>query len=90
MEKMCELLDVSQSGYYKWCQEKTNENNYQKRRYALLERITWLFLDADKRYGSPTITKLLRQEGWIVSERTVGKLMHENELRSRPAKAPPP
>jgi len=82
MEKMCVVLDVSRSGYYKWCQEKTNENAYQKRRKALLARITWLFLDAKKRYGSPKITKLLRQEGWIVSERLVGKLMHENNLRS--------
>jgi putative transposase len=82
MEKMCKTLCVSRSGYYKWVQEKANENSYQKRRKALLARILWLFLDSQKRYGSPKITKLLQREGWIVSERLVGKLMKENGLRS--------
>lgn len=82
MEKMCSVLNVSRSGYYKWCQEKANENTYQKRRKALLARITWFFYDTEKRYGSPKITKLLKKEGWIVSERLVGKLMRENHLRS--------
>ncbi|WP_313731746.1 IS3 family transposase [Cohnella nanjingensis] len=82
MEKMCAVLDVSRSGYYKWCKEQTNENAYQTRRRALVARITWLFLDSKRRYGSPKITKLLRQEGWTVSERLVGKLMQESALRS--------
>ncbi|WP_240703179.1 IS3 family transposase [Cohnella luojiensis] len=82
MEKMCNVLVVSRSGYYKWIQEKAIANNYQKRRRALLARITWLFMDSHRRYGSPKITKLLRQEGWTVSERLVGKLMNENGLRS--------
>lgn len=79
---MCEVLAVSRSGYYKWVTEKTNENSYKKRRALLLARITWLFTDAKKRYGSPKITRLLRREGWTVSERLVGKLMRENGLRS--------
>jgi transposase InsO family protein len=82
MEKMCQVLLVSRSGFYKWVQEKANENSYQKRRRALLARITYLFFDTHTRYGSPKITKLLRKEGWIVSERLVGKLMLENKLRS--------
>lgn len=82
MEKMCNVLGVSKSGYYKWQQNKTKENSYQKRRNLLLARITWLFLDAHKRYGSPKITKLLRREGWAVSQRLVGKIMSENGLRS--------
>ncbi|QMV41406.1 IS3 family transposase [Cohnella cholangitidis] len=79
---MCVVLDVSRSGYYNWVQEKAEQNSYQKRRKALLARITWLFLDSKRRYGSPKITKLLRDEGWTVSERLVGKLMSENALRS--------
>jgi transposase InsO family protein len=82
MEKMCDILGVSRSGYYKWILEKAIETSNQKRRIALLTRITWLFLDASRRYGSPKITKLLRKEGWNVSERLVGKIMSENGLRS--------
>ncbi|WP_236347770.1 IS3 family transposase, partial [Paenibacillus plantiphilus] len=79
---MCNVLGVSKSGYYKWAQEKNNENSYQLRRKTLLARIIWLFLDARKRYGSPKITRLLRREGWTVSERLVGKIMSEHGLRS--------
>lgn len=79
---MCKVLEVSRSGYYKWYQEKENENAYQKRRKALLARIIWIFFDVKQRYGSPKITKLLRKEGWNVSERLVGKLMGENNLRA--------
>lgn len=86
MEKMCEVLAVSRSGYYKWVQEKANETSYQKRRAALIARILWLFMDTNQRYGSPKITNLLRREGWVVSERLVGKLMRENNLRSCVAK----
>lgn len=83
---MCEVLGVSRSGYYNWLSQKGNSNSYQQRREALLARITWLFHDHSKRYGSPKITELLRNEGWTVSERLVGKLMHENGLRSCVAK----
>ncbi|MCM3748507.1 IS3 family transposase [Paenibacillus pasadenensis] len=82
MEKMCRVLGVSKSGYYNWVQVKSRESSYQKRRKALLARISWLFLDSHKRYGSPKITQLLRREGWVVSERLVGKIMRENGLRS--------
>ncbi|RKN85586.1 IS3 family transposase [Paenibacillus ginsengarvi] len=82
VEKMCEVFAVSRSGYYKWIQSKANENSYKKRRALLLARITRLFLDSNKRYGSPRLTKLLQQEGWTVSERLVGKLMRESGLHS--------
>jgi putative transposase len=82
MEKMCKILCVSRSGYYKWVQTKVDENSYQQRRKALFARIIWFFLDSKCRYGSPKITKLLQREGWVVSERLVGILMSENGLRS--------
>nr|WP_229692446.1 IS3 family transposase [Paenibacillus radicis (ex Gao et al. 2016)] len=82
LEKMCSVLDVSRSGYYKWLSEKGNPNSYQQRRMALVARITWLFHNSINRYGSPKITFLLCKEGWKVSERLVSKLMKENGLRS--------
>lgn len=75
---MCDVLEVSRSGYYKWCKEKANENSYEKRRQALLSRISWHFSDSK----GPKINKLLLAEGWTVSERLVGILMRENHLRS--------
>lgn len=82
MEKMCQTLEVSRSGYYKWLDGKAAVNSYQKRRAALQARITFLFHDHLGRYGSPKITETLKREGWTVSERLVGKLMKEGGLRS--------
>jgi putative transposase len=82
MEKMCDVLGVSRSGYYKWRSEKSKSNRYLVRRKELLSRVTWLFHDSTQRYGSPKITKLLRNEGWIVSTRLVSKLMKESGMRS--------
>jgi transposase InsO family protein len=79
---MCAVLNVSRSGYFKWRLEIAKENSYQKRRQALLSRISWHFYDNKCRYGSPKITKLLHREGWTVSERLVGILMQENNMRS--------
>ncbi|OCT14894.1 hypothetical protein A8709_12215 [Paenibacillus pectinilyticus] len=82
VEKMCKLLQVSRSGYYKWLLGKADENSYQKRRAALTNRIISLFRDYDGKYGSPKITEYLRQEGWVLSERFVGRIMKENGLKA--------
>ncbi|QHT63709.1 IS3 family transposase [Paenibacillus lycopersici] len=80
VEKMCVVLGVSKSGYYKWLEATPSERQLRKKQ--LTERITWHFYDSQKRYGSPRIHNELVKEGWVVSERTVGKIMKENNLRS--------
>lgn len=45
-----------------------------------------LFKANQGHYGSPRITSLLRCEGYVISERTVGKFMRELGLRSSGAK----
>ncbi|CAH1210220.1 IS3 family transposase ISCce3 [Paenibacillus auburnensis] len=77
---MCEVLQVSRSGYYKWRSALPSEQ--QKRKAKLTERIQWHYEDSDKRYGSPRIQQELVKEGWSVSERTVGLIMREHGLRS--------
>ncbi len=80
MEKMCDVLEVSRSGYYSW---KSAEPSQQELRKAeLLERIKFHFHDTKKRYGSPKITHMLQLEGYQVVERTVGTYMQELGLRS--------
>lgn len=80
MEKMCEVMSVSRSGYYTWRKRKPSAQELRKRR--LLERITFHFNDSLQRYGAPKITHLLRQEGENITERTVGLYMKELGLRS--------
>jgi putative transposase len=81
---MCNVFEVSRSGYYKWKESKVSPQA--TRKALLLERITYHFNDNHGRYGSPKITILLRREGHRVSERTVGTYMQEQGLRSCVAK----
>nr|WP_238392741.1 IS3 family transposase [Paenibacillus antri] len=80
VEKLCSVLKVSRSGYYKWLKHKPSRQ--EKRRNKLKKRIQHHFYAFKKRDGSPKIAAKLRQEGWVVSTRTVSRLMKEMSLRS--------
>lgn len=82
---MCDVLGVSTSGFYKW----TNQNNREltareKWRNKLKEKITQFFHESMGTYGTPRIHKDLLDENYIVSEKTVGRLMNELGLRATP------
>ncbi|WP_269847260.1 IS3 family transposase, partial [Paenibacillus sonchi] len=81
IEKMCSVLGVSRSGYYKW--RATPPSERMKHRERLVQRIEYHFHDNGEIYGSPKITKKLQQEGFTVGEKTVGRLMREHNLRSQ-------
>ncbi|MGV2876559.1 IS3 family transposase, partial [Macrococcus capreoli] len=78
--KMCEVLGVSKSGYYDW--KKREDSSQQKRREALKKEIYKIYIGSQKRYGSPKITKKLREQGHNVSQRTVTRLMKDMNIRS--------
>lgn len=80
MEKMCKVMDVSRSGFYRWLKREISEQA--RRKKQVLERILFHFHDSEKRYGSPKITEKLLAEGFRISERTVGNYMRELGLRS--------
>ncbi|MGQ7889199.1 IS3 family transposase [Paenibacillus sp. WC2504] len=78
--KMCRVMQVSRSGFYKWQQALPSEQELHKT--ALLKRIVYHFHDSGERYGSPKITRMLWKEGLAISERTVSVYMKELGLRS--------
>ncbi|MEW9674503.1 IS3 family transposase [Ammoniphilus sp. 3BR4] len=80
VEKMCKVMAVSRSGYYKWKKAEPSEQELQKRKVQ--ERIIYYYHDSEKRYGAPKIAVLLHREGFTITERTVGKYMNELGLRS--------
>ncbi|WP_256948420.1 IS3 family transposase, partial [Staphylococcus aureus] len=80
VKKMCQVLEVSKIGYYKW--SNRDPSSQQRRKEALQEQLTFHFHDNNKRYGSPKITQKLMQDGYTVSERTVTAYMNELGLRS--------
>jgi transposase InsO family protein len=80
----CRALGVSQSWFYKWVNHKPTATA--RRRTRLDEDIGRLFTASGGTYGSPRITRDLREAGWTVSENTVAARMAELGLAGRPPK----
>ena len=70
---MLKNLGVSRTGYYAWLVHLPSKA--QNRRDAIQEKIQKIYDDSKQNYGSPKITETLRQDGEIISQRTVGKYM---------------
>ncbi|MFD3262337.1 IS3 family transposase, partial [Paenibacillus lentus] len=80
VEKMCKVLQVSRSGFYKW--QKALPSEQKLRKAKVLERVMYHFHDSEERYGSPKITRMLWKERIQIAERTVSIYMKELGLRS--------
>nr|WP_234405002.1 IS3 family transposase [Paenibacillus bouchesdurhonensis] len=80
VEKMCKVLQVSRSGFYKW--QKALPSEQKLRKAKVLERVKYHFHDSGERYGSPKITRMLWKERIQIAERTVSIYMKELGLRS--------
>jgi putative transposase len=80
----CRALEVSQSWFYKWINRKPTDRD--QRREKLNEQIRRLFTASGGTYGSPRITRDLREAGWTVSENTVAARMVELGLAGRARK----
>lgn len=84
IEKMCKVLEVSQSGYYKW-----KSAIISKRRLKMMqlkEQIATIYFSSKQRYGSPRIIKELHALGYQISRITVAKPMMQLGLRSKLSK----
>ena len=84
IEKMCKVLKVSQSGYYRW-KTATISQRLQKKT-VLKEKITVLYFESKQRYGSPRITMELNILGYKISRITVAKYMRGLGLKSKLSK----
>ncbi|MEK5390257.1 MULTISPECIES: IS3 family transposase [Heyndrickxia] len=80
VEKMCKVLGVSKSGYFKWLNRP--KSNRQKKHEKLAQKILKTHLEFKQRYGSVKITKTLNKRGMKVSERTVSRIMTKNQWKS--------
>jgi transposase InsO family protein len=81
---LCEVLEVSRSGFYKWCQKAS-------RRVAADEQLAEVIqLEFDKsgqRYGSPRVFNELRLKGVRTSKKRVARLMRQAKLVARPERS---
>ena len=81
MTRLCQRYGVTRGGYYAWRGRRPSARTIQDRQLA--RRITQLFRQHDRRYGSPRIHRDLRAEGWRISRRRVERLMRAAALHAR-------
>ena len=78
---MLKYLGVSRSGYRSWLNRTPSDA--EKRREYIKTKIQDIYDESKQNYGAPKITRKLRQNGEIISERTVGKYMKEMGIRAQ-------
>lgn len=82
---MCAVLGVSKSGYYNWKENQNSEQTKQQLyREEVKQKIRQFFYESMGTYGSPRVHMDLLEDGYNVSERTVGRYMKEMGLRATP------
>ena len=78
---LCELLEVSSSGYYKWLHARPGAR--QREDAVLAVKIAAAHRHSRGNYGSPRIVAELRDQGTKTSRRRCARLMHDQDLRGR-------
>jgi len=81
IHRLCDVLGVSQSGYFAWkgrpaCRRQRDD-------MVLLAHVRSAFALSNGTYGSPRMTRELRDSGLTVGRRRTARLMRENGLRAR-------
>ena len=79
--EMCRVLEVSRSGYYRWLKRKPSQREIDNNR--LDAEIREIYDSSKGRYGSPKVTRELRDRGRKVGKNRVAKRMREAGLRSK-------
>lgn len=82
---MCEVLEVSTSGYYKWLSNK-DKVHPEKEAYKkeIHQKISKSFYESGGTYGSPRVHDDLVEWGYIISQKSVARIMKEKGLRATP------
>ncbi len=78
---MCRSLSVTESGYYNWLKRPPSKRAQENK--VLLKRVKEIYELSDKTYGSPRITRDLREEGFNVSRPRVARLMRKEGLQAQ-------
>lgn len=82
---MCKVLEASKSGYYNWLRNQGREPlDSEKKREDLKQKISQFFHESFGTYGSPRIHDDLIEKKYVVSQKTVARLMQEMGLRATP------
>ena len=79
---LCDVLHVSRSGYYAWCDGEPSAREQKDQR--LVVEIRAIFEEKKRRYGSPRVQRELRKRGVQACRHRIARLMREQQLKARP------
>src|SRR5690242_8457681 len=79
---MCDVLDVSRSGYYAWSSRPVSAR--QRADEALTGSIREIHRKNRKVYGSPRIHEALKDQGLRLGRKRVARLMRQNGIVAEP------
>lgn len=77
--RMARLLGVARSGYYAWLGRSPSKRAVRQERIE--QKVVWFHGDSDEVSGSPKILADLREDGEVISRKTVAKTMRKLGLR---------
>ena len=78
---LCELLEVSRSGYYRW--QESPPTVRQRQDDELADKIVQAHAKSRKNYGAPRIVKELKAAGIKTSKRRCARIMREHGVQGR-------
>lgn len=79
VKRMARLLEVSRSGFYAWLKRGPSARAIRQERIE--QKVAWFHGDSDEVSGSPKILADLREDGEVISRKTVAKVMRRLGLR---------
>jgi len=83
---MCEVLEVSKSGFYDWMKRGSSENQSQSRYLKIIRDMEDIQIGVKRTYGSPRMLKMLKGLGHKIGKSKVEELMRENNLNAKTKK----
>lgn len=84
VRRMCQLLNVSSSGYYAW--RKRPASKREMANQQLVEEIKTVHEESYETYGSPRVYEELQENGVVCSENRVARLMREEGIQAKQSK----
>lgn len=76
---LCEALKVAKGSYYNHILRNANENtSYARKRNEITPIIEEIFNESNQIFDAAKINAILRNRGYVVAEKTVADIMHEN------------
>jgi transposase InsO family protein len=80
---LCEILDVSTSGYYDWHQRRDCPGPRALENQTLAQEIDLIHAQSRHTYGSPRVMQVLRKKGRRHGRHRIARLMQQKGLRGR-------